>query len=226
MKLPKPAINYKKFRLKKLNTPEFKHLKLLFFWPIFGLLFYAVESLYLVRYHFPVYCSWDNLIPFNEWFLLPYFYWYIFLAGMHIYTLLFDVDNFKKMMKYIIISYTAALVIYIIFPNCQQLRPLVFVRDNVLTRVVRMLYAFDTNTNVCPSIHVIGSMAVLAAALRIKTLTKTDKALALLSALLISVSTVFLKQHSVIDIIAALPICWIADMICYGAKNKRKMIKH
>ena len=29
-------VDYRKFRLKYLNTPEFSHVKLLLFWPIFG----------------------------------------------------------------------------------------------------------------------------------------------------------------------------------------------
>ena len=39
-----------------------------------------------------------------------------------------------------------------------------------------------------------------------------------MTAILISISTVFLKQHSVIDIIVAVPICIIAYFICYRRK--------
>ena len=39
------------------------------------------------------------------------------------------------------------------------------------------------------------------------------------AAVLICVSTVFLKQHSIIDIIAALPICAAAYWVCYKRKN-------
>ena len=31
-----------------------------------------------------------------------------------------------------------------------------------------------------------------------------------------SISTLFLKQHSIIDVVAAVPICLIAYVICYG----------
>ena len=35
----KPEVNYREFRIHKLNTPEFSHVRLLLYWPIFGLLF-------------------------------------------------------------------------------------------------------------------------------------------------------------------------------------------
>ncbi|MFR0799191.1 MAG: hypothetical protein ACLSHJ_10985 [Oscillospiraceae bacterium] len=35
--------DYRQFRLRKLNTPEFSHIKLLLFWPVFGLAFLALE---------------------------------------------------------------------------------------------------------------------------------------------------------------------------------------
>ena len=34
--------DYRQFRLRKLNTPEFSHIKLLLFWPVFGLAFLAL----------------------------------------------------------------------------------------------------------------------------------------------------------------------------------------
>lgn len=35
----KAMVDYRKFRLSKINTPEFSHLKMLIFWPLFGLMF-------------------------------------------------------------------------------------------------------------------------------------------------------------------------------------------
>ena len=36
--------DYRQFRLRKLNTPEFSHIKLLLFWPVFGLVFLALSA--------------------------------------------------------------------------------------------------------------------------------------------------------------------------------------
>ena len=216
-----PVIDYRKLRLNNISTDEFKHLKLLLFWPLFGLLFCFVERFYQVDYYHPMYCSFDDLIPFCEWFLIPYMFWFVFLVGMHLYTLLYDVDTFRRMMKYIIITYSAAMLIYFIFPTCQELRPIQFEKDNILTHFIAGFYQFDTNTNVCPSIHVIGSLAVMEAAIYSKRInSKGIKSAFIITAVLICISTVFMKQHSVIDLLAALPICMAAHFICY---KKRKI---
>ena len=124
-------VDYRQFRFRKLNTPEFEHLKYLAYWPVFGFFFLLVERLWIRESYFPICCALDDLIPFCEYFLPPYLFWFAFLVGFLIYTLLFDTESFVKMMKFIIISYSAALLIYILFPNCQELRPTVFERDNL-----------------------------------------------------------------------------------------------
>ena len=213
-------VDYRQFRFSKLNTPEFSHLKYLLFWPIYGLLFLTVERLWIRDSYAPVHCALDDAIPFCELFLLPYLFWFVFLVGMLLYTLLRDPDAFRGMMRFIIVSYSAAILIYMLFPNCQQLRPLAFQRDNPLTRFIARFYEFDTNTNVCPSIHVIGSAAAMFAAWDSRDFQTAAWRIAfLVTALLISVSTVFIKQHSVLDLLAAVPVCGAAYWFAYGKKG-------
>jgi membrane-associated phospholipid phosphatase len=138
-----------------------------------------------------------------------------------IYTLLFDLKSFVNFMKFIIMSYSAAITIYILFPNCQELRPVMFEHNNILTRFMAVYYQVDTNTNVCPSLHVIGSVAVMFAAWGSKHFSTPGwKIVFGIMAILISVSTVFLKQHSVLDILAAVPICIAAYYATYGNTKK------
>ena len=104
-------ISYRHLRLKDLNRPEYSHLKLLLYWPVFGLLFFYAERLQPMRDYHVVHCALDDLIPFNELFLIPYLFWFVFLLGMHLYTLRYDVETFRKMMHFIILTYSAALAI-------------------------------------------------------------------------------------------------------------------
>ncbi len=215
--------DYRNFRFEKLNTPEFSHLKLLLFWPIYGFMFLFVERIYKVETYHSMHCFLDDKIPFCEFFLIPYLFWFVFLIGIHLYTLLYDVEAFKKLMKYIIITYSFTILIYLVFPTCQELRPLSFERSNIFTKFIEGFYEFDTNTNVCPSIHVIGSLAVMFTAWNTKGLDSPKwKSAFAVTAVLICVSTVFMKQHSVLDVLAALPICFIAYPVCFGEKGKRK----
>ena len=223
-----PVVDYRKLRLSNLNSDQFRHLKLLLYWPIYCLLFMFVERFYQVDSYYAMYCPLDDLIPFEEIFVIPYMFWFVFLVGIHIYTLLYDVDAFRKLMYFIITTYSLTIVIYLLFPTCQNLRPVSFERDNVLTRFMAGFYQFDTNTNVCPSIHVIGSLAVLFTAWNCKKLQHPAWKISFaVTAFLISISTVFLKQHSILDVFAALIVSFIAYPLCFklalsGKKKKQK----
>lgn len=211
MSLYKPVIDYRSFRFLRLGTDEFRHLKLLFYWPAFGFLFLYVERLSPVEYYYPVFCVLDAHIPFCEYFLIPYLFWFIYLIGMHLYTLLYDIEEFRKLMRFIIISYSITMVIYLLFPTCQELRPAIFERDNLFTRFLYYFYQFDTNTNVCPSLHVVGSVAVWCTSWHIERFrTLRWRFFFSSSAILICASTMLLKQHSAIDVLAAIPVCIIA----------------
>ena len=218
-------VDYRKLRLHNLNSSEFRHLWLLLFWPVFGILFAMVEKDVFNPVYTPVWCPLDDRIPFCEWFLIPYLFWFVFLVGMHLYLLLFDVPAFRRFMYYIMITYGVTMAIYLIYPTCQELRPEEFARDNFLTRFMAAFYAFDTNTNVCPSIHVEGSIAVALAAWDTPRFqTPLWRTVFMGTALLISVATVFVKQHSVLDVFWALVLCAAAWVVVYGileAKAKR-----
>lgn len=221
MRCQQPAVDYRAFRFSKLNTPEFRHLKLLLYWPVFGFFFLFVERLTPVTRYFPIYCTLDDLIPFCEWFVVPYLFWFVYLVGMHLYTLRYDIDAFQSMMKFIIISYSITMLLYLVFPTCQELRPTEFTRDNFFTRFLFYFYQFDTNTNVCPSIHVIGSVTVWCTSWTIKRFqTPMWKVAFSAAAVLICISTVFLKQHSIVDVLAAIPICLIAYYFSFRGRNQ------
>lgn len=210
-------IDYRKLRLHNLNTPEFSHLLLLLYWPAYGLAFYLLETLRPLEECTPVWSVLDDRIPFNEWFMLPYLFWFVFLVGIIGYLLLFDAKAFRRFMYFIMITYTGTVVIYLLYPTCQNLRPVVFERDNLLTRWVIAFYAFDSNTNVCPSLHVIGSMAVAFGAWDTPRFKNgLWKAAFLIMALLISVSTVFVKQHSIVDVFWAFVLCGVAYLAVYA----------
>ena len=137
-----------------------------------------------------------------------------------LYTLFYDVDTFKRYSKFLTISMSVSSVIFLLYPSCQNLRPEVFPRDNFLTDCVNLLYTVDTNTNVFPSEHAIGSFAVWLAALHTKRL-RTPLRITLITVLttLTCFSTVFLKQHSILDVVAAVPICIIAYLFCFRGRK-------
>lgn len=192
----------------------------LLYWPIFGLRYLLIENISPVNGYHLIHCSLDDMIPFQEWFLIPYALWYVGIIGMHLYTMVYDVPAFRKYTKFLIISMTTSTAMFLLYPSCQQLRPEVFPRENLLTNIVGLLYRLDTNTNVFPSEHAIGAMAVFASSLHTKGMRSPVKTTVNgIMTILICLSTVFLKQHSILDVIAAIPITLFAYWICYGRKK-------
>ena len=221
----KPMVDYRRLRFSNINSEEYRHVWYLLYWPVYGLLFLFVERFYSVGSYHVMHCRADDWIPFCELFLIPYLLWFVCLVGIHLYTLLYDIRNFKRMMRFIMITYSFAILVYLLYPTCQELRPATFARDNLLTRFMAAFYRFDTNTNVCPSIHVIGSLAVLFTALHCRGLGPASKAALAVLAVLMCISTVFLKQHSLIDVAAAIPVCLLAYVFCFHTPARRARLQ-
>ena len=205
-----------------LRLSSRRGLNLLLFWPIFFLIFTYAECYFPAVYYYSMHCRLDDLIPFCKWFVIPYVIWFPFVGGMVAYTFFRNGAVYRRLMKFIILTYSAALLAFFLFPTCQHLRPVLFWRHDLLTRMIVSIYANDTNTNVCLSIHVIGSLAVWLAARDMKQLPPLLRKFFIPAmAILISVSTVFLKQHSALDILAALLVCAAAYPLVYRTPDRR-----
>lgn len=207
---------------------KYKHLLMLLYVPLYIIAFAFIEG-EIVSWndnYWISYAALDDKIPFCEWFVIPYILWYPFMAITGIYLFFADPDAFRRYMWFIIIGFSSSLLFYIIFPNGQNLRPSYFENDNILTRIMGYIYKTDTNTNVLPSIHCIGSFAVFFAFLDCEKLRKRKWLVALSGVLtvLICMSTCFCKQHSVLDVFWALVWCVVLYIIVY-VYIKRHMIK-
>ena len=222
--MKKPMVNYRNFRLSRINEPEFSHLKLLLGWIGYFVLYFLTENLVPVEKCHDIYCGLDDIIPFCEAFLIPYVFWYLLIVVSLLYFLLYNVDSFKKLQTYIIITQVVAMAIYIIYPSCQNLRPTEFPRDNFLTDCVGLLYSLDTNTGVCPSLHCAYSIGIASVWLREKNVSKLWKAFVVIAVILICLSTMFIKQHSAVDFFAAIPVCLLAEILVFKIFYRRKTI--
>ena len=192
----------------------------LLFWPIYWLRYPLIEHCRGDVYYLPVVCPADDLIPFCEAFIVPYLLWMPLMVAVCAYALYFDTDTFRRYSRFLVIAMSLSTAIFLLWPSCQQLRPDVFPRDNLLTRCVALLYAADTNTNVFPSEHAIGSAAVWLAAIRLKGPKAAWLRLPLcLLAVLACIATVFLKQHSVLDLLGAVPVCLVAWYFSFRRKT-------
>ena len=210
-----PVVDYRQFRLSKLNTPEFSHLKLLAGWLFYFAMYFITENLIPASKCHPIHCALDDLIPFDELFVIPYVFWYVLVGGSLLYYLLYNIEGFKRLQVFIIITQVIAMTVYILYPSRQDLRPLVFERHNFLTWIMGLIYAFDTPTGVCPSLHVGYSLAILSVVLKDRDFSRFWKGVLVAVVFLICAAVCFVKQHSAEDVAAAIPMCVIAEVIVY-----------
>lgn len=214
--MKKPVVDLRKFRFSKLNTPEFSHLKYLLGWVGYIAGYFLTENLIPVESCHVIHCGLDDVIPFCEFFVIPYTMWYALVVGSLFYFAIYNPDSFKKLQSFIIITQVVAMTIYVIYPNRQDLRPTEFPRDNFLTDIVAGLYAFDTNTNVCPSLHVAYSLAIASVFLKEEDVSRVFKVILVFFVISVCMATAFIKQHSVVDIFAAAAMCLVIEFVLYG----------
>jgi len=224
--MKKPTVDYRNFRFSKLTTPEFSHLLLLLGWVGYFLLYFLTENLIPYEKCQPIHSRLDDMIPFCEFFVVPYVGWYLLIVVTLVYFALYNVKGFRSFQIFILVTQVAAMDIYIIFPNRQDLRPDLneLGRSNVFTELVSLLYTADTSTNVCPSLHVAYSIGIASAWLKEKNVSPYFKAFIVIFCVLVCLSTAFIKQHSVLDGFAAIAVCVLAECIAYKAYWK-KVIK-
>lgn len=214
--MKKTVVDYRSFRLRRINEPQFAHLKLLAGWIIYFILYFLTENLIPLESCHVVHSRLDDLIPFCEYFVIAYVFWYLLIVISLGYFMLYNIDSFRRLSIFIIITQAAAMIVYIAWPNRQDLRPEAFPRENFLTWIMGLIYSFDTNSNVCPSLHVAYSIGIASVWLKEKGISRIWKAFVTVAVVLICMSVAFTKQHSVVDIFAAIPVCILAEVIVYG----------
>lgn len=226
--MKKPVVDYRTFRLSRINEPQFSHLKLLGGWIVYFILYFLTENLIPLESCTVIHSWLDDVIPFCEWFVIPYVFWYVLIVISLLHFMLYNIDSFKKLSTYIMITQAVAMIIYIAFPNRQDLRPATFERDNLLTRLLGIIYTFDTNSNVFPSLHVAYSLGIASTWVKVKEASVWWKCFVVVAVILICLSVAFTKQHSILDAFAALPVGLLAECIVfrkYWAEKFRKWFK-
>ena len=185
------------------------------------LLFYLVWFFYLERTvtrHFNViHMAVDDYIPFCEFFVVPYFLWFGYVALVVIYLIFHNKQDYFKACAFLFTGMTIFLLVSTLWPNGQYLRPFVMPRDNIFTRMVSGLYFADTPTNLWPSIHVYNSLGAHFAIAHNRALAgkRGVKTASLVLCISIILSTMFIKQHSVFDVLTAFIMAAVMYRLVY-----------
>ena len=217
-----------RLHFRDIKTPAYRHLFLLLYWPI-ELTFFTVSGRLPWTYHI-VHCPLDDAIPFLEGFVIPYELWFLCGVFISLYTLRYDIPNFRRFMRYMIVTILLAGTVFLVWPNYFDGRPVndmgwprsigdyynAMPRKNVFTWMMAYIYHTDPPRNAFPSEHVVVALGMAAVALHSKKLRRPAFSVPFVALqLVICASVSFTKQHSVMDILGALPVTLVGYLTCF-----------
>jgi membrane-associated phospholipid phosphatase len=150
-------------------------------------------------------------------------FWYLYVIVPAVFLFFRSPREFVKLALFLTAGMFVACTVFTLFPNGQALRPVLSSGyDEPLIALIRLIYMNDTPANSAPSIHVIYSVAAHAAIAyynngrkRIRLVNSISRIIAVLCI----VSTVFIKQHSVIDLVMGLVFSGFLYYFIYGCKS-------
>ena len=211
------------FNKERLQPKNLKQTWPLLYFFIYMPWFILLEKSYPADYpgmHF-IHIPLDDVLPFNEWFIIPYIIWFLYIPVVFIFIFFQGKNEFYRLCAYEFLGMTICLVICSIYPNGLHLRvnP-ADISHNILGDIVRFLYTTDTPTNVLPSIHVFATISAHICLVHCNTLKHTVagkriKTISLIVTICICLSTIFLKQHSIVDLVAGAILSFILYFVIF-----------
>ncbi|MDL2300844.1 serine/threonine protein phosphatase [Lachnospiraceae bacterium OttesenSCG-928-D06] len=197
---------------------KYKHSLPLISYGVIYLLWFVWLEKTVTRHFTVIHLAIDDYIPFCELFVVPYFLWFLYVAGVVLYFFFKSKPDFYKACIFLFTGMTVFLIVSTLWPNGHYLRPFVMPRDNIFTQMIAFLYRTDTPTNLWPSIHVYNSIGAHLAISKSALFEKRKglRIASLILAISIILSTVFIKQHSVFDMLTAFLMAIPMYRIVYG----------
>lgn len=190
------------------------------FLPIWLLLFFKLDFTNLGSYHI-IHARLDDYIPFCEYFVWFYYLWFAYcILGVMSFWLQKNGEDFYRLTFNMFGGMTVFLLITILFPNQLDIRHTITDPANLSQQLVMFIQQNDTPRNVFPSLHVFNALCVTHA------ITNSDRLghkrgvviNTWITCILICLSTVFIKQHSVIDVLGGCLMQAIFYFFLYGRK--------
>ena len=211
---------------------KYRHALVLLYGLIYMPWFMWLESRSNLPYHV-IHVKLDDMIPFVEYFIVPYLLWFVYVAAVFVYLFFKNRREFYQYCIFLFTGMTLFLIVSTLYPNGHLLRPNTFARNNIFTFAVQILYQADTATNIFPSLHVYNSIAAHRAVANSETLAGNRLIRGGSFVLMVSIilATMFLKQHSVLDVISGILLGLVMEQLVYrtdysavriGWERKRK----
>ncbi|MBB6733110.1 phosphatase PAP2 family protein [Cohnella zeiphila] len=183
-------------------TSRWASLSLLLTVPLLSLIYLYVNRMNLPALSLET--GLDRRIPFVPAFILPYLGWFAFLLAAFVYLAFRDRRLYLRTLLRFDIGLLACYVVYLF---CQTTVPRPVVADTSwLNHLVLLVYRNDEPVNCFPSTHVLTSYCLLRAYLSSPGIRRPIRYAVAGSAILIILSTLFVKQHVLLDAVGAIAL--------------------
>lgn len=173
------------------------------------------------RFHYSLALKLDSMIPFVSAFISIYLLAFIsWIVGYIVIAR----ENKKVCFHYISAEMIAKLIcfiIFLIFPTT-IVRPEI-VSDGVFNFITNFVYWIDEPVSLFPSIHCLESWMCFRGSIPLKKVGLIYKVVMFIGALLVFLSTVFVKQHVIVDIVGGILVAEIGLFIANKFKTGAKL---
>ncbi|MGG4490594.1 phosphatase PAP2 family protein [Metabacillus idriensis] len=185
--------------MSKEALSKFRDLSGLLIFPVLGMIYEILNASKLGAENIGT--VFDSFIPFVPVFILPYIFWYVFMFGFLLYFWWKNPSVYWKTIIAIVIGEIICFVTYFFFQTTVP-RPQI-TGDSFLLQLVSMIYKADAPLNCFPSIHVLTTMIIMLSFTKIKDTGKRMNIFTQFTGILIILSTLFVKQHVIYDVISS-----------------------
>jgi membrane-associated phospholipid phosphatase len=169
-----------------------------------------VAYTYLNQYHHDaksIAMILDLHTPFVKEFIVPYQFWYIFVPFCLVYFLYLDKPLYLRAVFSCFVGLVINNIIYFFFQTTVE-RPILAGND-IFTNIVLDVYESDQPYNCFPSTHVLTTYSVMIHYYFCHKKNAYMSFIIYLTTILIILSTMFVKQHVILDVIASMLISHI-----------------
>lgn len=165
----------------------------------------------------------DNNIPFVNWFIIFYIACYPWWYLGPLLVLKYKRMAFYEYLTSAVIGYIIGGIIFLTLPT-EIIRPVID-NNNLLNKLVNFIYSVDTPANnLFPSFHCFISWNVYLSIRGNKEVPVYYRIGYLLFALLVCASTVLIKQHFFVDILAGVLLAELTFLIAKKISVAKKLL--
>ena len=200
---------------------EYRHLLAVLTIALQGLIYLQITPL-ATQDSVQVNTSLDDLIPYLSWFVIFYVAWMPLLYIAFIYL---GMTN-RSLYWRTIIAYNAAVtvsnLIFILFPTSMP-RPEISGSD-IFNMLVLFIYNHDQPVNCFPSIHCLTTYLLFISMIRHQLFSVGMRVLFSVFFWSIIASTVFIKQHALVDVIGGILLAEMAYRVVEYVLDKQRKV--